>query len=153
MITKFSLNTRLSAPNTSGRCSVIIRVTSQGQRRDLYTGIVVKPSQWNDNKGRVKQGCKVGGYEYNTLNNTITEFETFVDNYFNDSATRSAVRIPRKGRKMDEASGCHDKPRKGSRQSPCGNAAPPQKGDTRHWQQTRHSTAAAGPRLPAPRSR
>lgn len=39
----------------------------------------------------MKQGCKVGGYEYNTLNNTITEFETFVDSYFNDSATRSAV--------------------------------------------------------------
>jgi len=91
MTIKFRQNTRLAAPNSSGRCSVIIRVSFQSKRTDLYTGILVLPSQWSDRKSRVKQGTKVDGYSYNNLNDTISEQEKFIDDYFNDCATRSAL--------------------------------------------------------------
>ena len=88
---KFNHNTRLTVPNSSGRCSVIIRVTFQKGRKDLYTGITLLPSQWNEKRERVKQGCTVAGYQYNVLNARLHEQEQFVDDYFNDSAVRSAA--------------------------------------------------------------
>lgn len=89
MPAKFRYHTKLSAPNSSGRCSVIIRVTFCSQRIELYTGIAVKPRQWNDGKERVKQGVAVDGYQYNVLNAQIDEQEQFVEAYFNDAALRS----------------------------------------------------------------
>lgn len=86
---KFNHKTRLTVPNTSGRCSVIIRVSCQGGRTDLYTGITVLEKQWNANRERVKQGCVVDGYQYNVLNKKLEEQEQFVEDYFNDSALRS----------------------------------------------------------------
>lgn len=87
---KFRIHTTLSTPNSSNRCSVIIRVSCQG-RVELYTGITIMPSQWNKNKERVKQGCIVDGYLYNVLNARIDEMEKFVEDYFNNSALRSSV--------------------------------------------------------------
>lgn len=86
---RFRQHTKLSAQYESGRCSVVIRVSSQGKRKDLYTGITVKPSQWNDKKERVKQGCTVDGLKYNVLNDKLEKMERFVDDYFNGSALRS----------------------------------------------------------------
>lgn len=90
MYKKFRYKTKLSAPNTSGRSSVLIRVSYGGGRVDLYTGITLLPKQWNLNKERVKQGCVVEGTEYNVLNDTLEEEEKFVRDYFNNSALRSA---------------------------------------------------------------
>ena len=87
---KFSHKTRLTVPNSSGRSSVIIRVSCQGGRTDLYTGITVSEKQWNEKKERVKQGCVVDGYQYNVLNKKLEEQEQFVEEYFNDSALRVA---------------------------------------------------------------
>ena len=86
---RFRQHTKLSPVYPSGRCSVIIRVTSQGKRIELYTGITLKPSQWNDNKERVKQGCNVDGLMYNILNDKLEKMEKFIDDYFNGSALRS----------------------------------------------------------------
>ena len=86
---RFRQHTKLSPVYPSGRCSVIIRVTSQGKRIELYTGITLKPSQWNDNKERVKQGCNVDGLMYNVLNDKLDKMEKFIDDYFNGSALRS----------------------------------------------------------------
>lgn len=88
MVKRFRYNTKLSAPNSSGRCSVVIRVSYCGGRIDLYSGITLFMQQWNAKKERVKQGCNVEGYDYNVLNNLIDEQEKFVENYFNSAATR-----------------------------------------------------------------
>ena len=90
MLKRFRYNTRLSAPNTSGRCSVVIRVSYCSSRIDLYSGITLFMHEWNAKKERVKQGCKVmSGYEYNVVNELIDEQEKFVRDYFNNSASRS----------------------------------------------------------------
>lgn len=89
MYKKFRYKTKLSVPNTSGRCSVIIRVSYGGCRVELYSGITLQPKQWSENRERVKQGCVVDGTEYNVLNDTLDEQEKFVRDYFNNSATRS----------------------------------------------------------------
>lgn len=86
---KFRYNTKLGVPNTSGKCSAIIRVTFNGGRIELYTGITLSPKQWNVSRQRVKQGCVVDGYEYNVLNDLLDEQEKFVEDYFNNSALRS----------------------------------------------------------------
>ena len=88
MLKKFRYNTKLGVPNTSGNCSVIIRVTFNGGRTELYAGITISPKQWNANRQRVKQGCIVDGYEYNVLNDKLDEQEKFVEDYFNNSALR-----------------------------------------------------------------
>ena len=88
---KFSYHTRLTVPNSSGRCSAIIRVSYGGKRTDLYTGITVRPSQWTEKKERVKQGCTVDGYQYNVLNAKLNEQEQYVEDYFNNSELRSAT--------------------------------------------------------------
>ena len=85
---KFKIQTGLTVPNSSNACSVRIRVSFQSKRVDLYTGIMLLPKQWNEDKQRVKQGCNVNGYEYNVLNDTIEKQEKFVRDYFNLSATR-----------------------------------------------------------------
>ncbi len=89
MYKKFRYKTKLSVPNTSGRCSVLIRVSYGGSRVELYSGITLQPKQWSENRERVKQGCVVDGTEYNVLNDTLDEQEKFVRDYFNNSATRS----------------------------------------------------------------
>ena len=88
---RFRYHTRLTIPNSSGRCSVIIRVSYQGKRRDLYTGITLLPNQWNDKKERVKQGHVVDGYQYNVLNEKLNKQEKFIEDYFNDSEVRSVA--------------------------------------------------------------
>lgn len=86
---RFRQNTKLSPVYPSGRCSVIIRVSHAGKRVELYTGFTVKPSQWNENKQRVKHGCNVDGIMYNSINDKLEKMESFIDNYFNSSALRS----------------------------------------------------------------
>lgn len=85
---KFKYQTRLTVPCVGNTCSVRIRVTYQGKRIDLYSGIAVQSSQWDKNRQRVKQGCIVNGYAFNVLNETIEKQEKFVRDYFNLAATR-----------------------------------------------------------------
>ena len=87
---RFRQNTKLTPVYPSGRSSVIIRVSHAGKRVELYTGYTVKPSQWNANKQRVKQGCNVDGIMYNAINDKLEQMESFVDNYFNGCALRSS---------------------------------------------------------------
>ena len=86
---KYKIQTGITVPNSSGACSVRIRVSFHSQRTDLYSGIMLLPSQWSEKKQRVKQGCTVNGYEYNVLNEKIEAQEKFIRDYFNLSATRS----------------------------------------------------------------
>lgn len=86
---KYKIQTGITVPNSSGACSVRIRVSFHSQRTDLYSGIMLFPSQWSEKKQRVKQGCTVNGYEYNVLNEKIEAQEKFIRDYFNLSATRS----------------------------------------------------------------
>lgn len=68
---------------------MIIRVSFQGKRAELYTGFVCDKKKWNQNQGRIKNGSKVNGFEYQVINKRLQEMENFVDDYFNDSSFRS----------------------------------------------------------------
>lgn len=74
----------LGAIEPNGYCSVRIRMTLK-KRVDLYTGITVKPEQWDYTRRRVKQGCKVRGASYAYLNKLIQERSDFVQNYYDES--------------------------------------------------------------------
>lgn len=87
MLRKHSLNTTLTQPYKNGRCSVIIRVSCSG-RIELYTGISIKKSEWNNSRQRVKQGVKVDGIDYNILNKELNEMEEFISDYFQKCAER-----------------------------------------------------------------
>lgn len=78
----------LSAAEPNGYCSVRIRQQLK-TRVDLYTGITVKPEQWDYSRNRVKQGCKVHGVSYSDLNEKINERVTFIENYLNDAYRRN----------------------------------------------------------------
>lgn len=67
----------------NGVGSVRFRVSCQGSRTDLYTGIVLAKNQWNEKNSKVKQGCKVNKMPYNILNDTLLEMEEFISEYFN----------------------------------------------------------------------
>lgn len=99
MAIRFKYKTQLSKPSTGGKCSVIIRVSSQGKRADLYTGITLLPvkriekrtvKQWDEKKGRIRQGVRIDGYEYHVLNSQLNEQEQFIEDYFNNAAARNA---------------------------------------------------------------
>ena len=86
---KFRHKTKLTPVYTSGKSSIIIRVTYAAKRIELYTGFTIKPSLWNDNKERAKQGYNIDGVMYNVINDKLSKMEEFVENYFNSSALRS----------------------------------------------------------------
>lgn len=67
----------------NGVGSVRFRVSCQGSRVDLYTGIILAKSQWNEKNKKVKQGCKVNKIPYNILNDNLLEMEEFISDYFN----------------------------------------------------------------------
>lgn len=87
---KYSRTTCRYLPNKEDKCSVLIRVCYGGKRVNLYTGISCEKSKWDSKRQRVKQGSKVNGFEYNVLNEQLSQQESFVDDYFNNSAYRSA---------------------------------------------------------------
>lgn len=66
----------------NGVGSVRFRISCQGSRIDLYTGIVLSKSQWNEKSRKVKQGCKVNKIPFNVLNDTLLEMEDFISDYF-----------------------------------------------------------------------
>lgn len=86
---KFSRKTCRHRNNELENSSLIIRVSFQGKRAELYTGFVCDKKKWNQNQGRIKNGSKVNGIEYKVINKKLQEMESFVDDYFNDSSFRS----------------------------------------------------------------
>lgn len=86
---KFSRRTCRHRNNEINNSSVIIRVSFQSKRAELYTGFVCDKKRWNQNQGRIKNGSKINGVEYQVINKKLQEMESFVDVYFNDSAYRS----------------------------------------------------------------
>lgn len=75
----------------NGVGSVRIRVSCQGSRTDLYTGIILSTDKWNKKSGRVKQGCKVNKIPFNILNDTLLEMEDFLTEYFNGVHIRKDI--------------------------------------------------------------
>lgn len=71
--------------------SVIIRVQFAGRRQDLYTGITARKEMWDTKRCRIKQGCKVGGIDYNVANRRIDEQVKFVEDYFNEHFYRGMI--------------------------------------------------------------
>ena len=86
-IPKYNIKRDITKPSSSGICSVRLRVSSQGKRVDLHTGITLLPKQWGRDK--VKQGCVVNGLEYNVLNDLLRKQEEYISTYFNNCALRN----------------------------------------------------------------
>ena len=77
----------LGGADANGYCPVRIRLTFK-KREDFYTGITVKPSQWDENSHRIKQGCKVRGVSYAALNKIISERLKFIQDYLDNAVLR-----------------------------------------------------------------
>ena len=86
---KYNRTTCRLTPSKDGFCPVLIRVTYNGKRLNLYTGISCDKDRWDKKRNCIKQGSKINGFEYNVLNEQIRQQETFVDDYFNSSAFRT----------------------------------------------------------------
>ena len=77
----------LGGADDNGYCPVRIRLTFK-KREDFYTGVTVKPSQWDTDVQRVKHGCKVKGVSYAALNKIISERLKFITDYVDDAVLR-----------------------------------------------------------------
>ena len=88
---KHRTNVGLSNQRKDGSRSVMLRVTCQGKRTDLYTGVNIQEKQWSEKTQRVKHGCTVHGTPYNVLNDTIDKQITFIDDYFTKKAMLDAL--------------------------------------------------------------
>ena len=89
-IPKYNIKRSLSGkPSTNGMYSVLLRVSCQGRRVEIYTGITVLPKQWKND--RVKQGSIINGLEYNVVNDLLRKQEDFIANYFNACAMRDDI--------------------------------------------------------------
>ena len=86
---KYNRTTCRLVPSKDGLSPVLIRVTYNGKRLNLYTGISCDKDRWDKKRNCIKQGSKINGFEYNVLNEQIRQQEAFVDDYFNSSAFRS----------------------------------------------------------------
>lgn len=81
----------IDSSDTNGElCYIRIRVSCQGDREDLYTGIIVPKSKWDNKRQRVKQGCKVRNIEYFVFNDNLDEMEDWLAKYVNDLYLRKS---------------------------------------------------------------
>ena len=72
----------LGGADANGFCPVRIRFSLKG-RVDLYTGITVRQEQWDVEKQRIKQGCKVKGLTFAALNKIIQDRIDYVNEFRN----------------------------------------------------------------------
>lgn len=77
----------LGKPDVNGYRPVRIRLSFK-KREDFYTGVTVKPTQWDEDVQRVKQGCKVKGVSYAALNKIIAERLKFITDYVDNAVLR-----------------------------------------------------------------
>lgn len=89
--TNHSIKTDIIEHDGRKKQNVRFRVTCLGKRIDLYTGIVVSKSDWNEKSHRIKQGKYVNGIPYQIINTDISEKEKFIVDYFNDCAFRNTI--------------------------------------------------------------
>ena len=80
---KFNRTTCRHLPSKKGLSPVLIRVTYNGKRLNIYTGISCDENRWDKKRNCLKQGSKINGFEYNVLNEQIRQQEAFIDDYFN----------------------------------------------------------------------
>ena len=85
-LTKHNTRIVLTSPKKSGRQYVSYRITCQGKRLNLLSGIPITNAdkQWDAEKCRIKHGTKVCGNPYNILNSRIISQIKFIDDYFNN---------------------------------------------------------------------
>ena len=88
---RHSISVGLGNTYKNGARCVRIRVTYGGGRTDLHTKLSSTEKQWDGKKQRFKQGCTVGGVQFNILNATIETYISFIDNYFNKTSLREAL--------------------------------------------------------------
>lgn len=79
---KYTLHTRRTSERKNGYASVIFNIHYHNTLNRLYSGISVMDAQWNEQKERVKQGCRVGNISYTELNNRLNDEEKFITDYF-----------------------------------------------------------------------
>ena len=90
MYKKFNTKRKLGVSHSKeGKRSILLRVSYDGGRVDLYTGISVTPDQWDEGKEKILKGCLVNGIYHYVLNDTLDEQEKFIRDYFNNSEIRS----------------------------------------------------------------
>lgn len=85
---KHSIVVDVSTPRKNGAVSVILRISSQGKRDSLHTGINIPFTAWSPRTHRVKNGSIVNGTPFNILNEAIENQIKFVHDYYNDCAMR-----------------------------------------------------------------
>lgn len=88
---KHNINVGLGNQYKNGSFVVRIRVSYGGNRTDLYTHLSATRQQWDRSKQRYKQGCVVGGIQYNILNGNIDTCIEFINDYFNRVSLRNAL--------------------------------------------------------------
>ena len=88
LFTKYNINVGLYPQGKDGKQFIRIRVTSQSERTDLYTGISLKKSQWDKKHHQVAQGHVINNTPYNILNDTIDGYKAYIKDYFNNCAMR-----------------------------------------------------------------
>ena len=79
---KYTLRTRRTSERKNGYSSVIFNIHYHNTLYRLYSGISVTEAQWDEQKERVKQGCRVGNILYKELNNRLNDEEKFITDYF-----------------------------------------------------------------------
>lgn len=77
--------------NKDGYHPIRIRVCCGGSRIDVYSGISVKPNQWNKSQHKVRQGHVIGNVPYNLINTALDEHVGFVEEYFINCAMRNVL--------------------------------------------------------------
>lgn len=82
---KHSTTITLHKTRRSDSIFIIYRITCQGKRLNLHSGISIDDEKQWDGR-RIKHGVKVKGTSYNILNGMINQQEAFIDKYFEDCA-------------------------------------------------------------------
>lgn len=86
---KFNRTTCRHIPSEEGNSPIVIRVSYNGKRVNLYTGFTCDKAKWDKKREKVKNGSKVNGYDYNAINEQLKKQEAFIDSYFNECIYRS----------------------------------------------------------------
>lgn len=86
ILSKHNTKITLTPPIESGRQYISYRVTCNGKRLNLLSGISLTDAskQWDDKTNRVKHGAKVNGTSYNILNARINNQIKLIEDYFNN---------------------------------------------------------------------
>ena len=101
---RFTFSLRTSHQNPDGKSAIVMRITFQGQRRDIFTGLYCFQKDWNKAVGRVKN------FEENakTLNQNLAMILRGAKNSFDELKFSRQVFTMRK--LLDKIRGVEDRP-------------------------------------------